>query len=646
MGKKDNTLISIIMGIYNCEDYLKESIESIINQTYDNWELIMCNDASTDNTLKIAKEYEKKYPQKIIVIENEKNMGLNYTLNHCLKYAKGEYIARQDGDDISLPNRLEEEIVFLKNNPKYSLVSANMIFFDENGDWGESKNFGEVKKENFIKGSPICHAPCMMKKDALTSVGGYSVDKKLLRVEDYHLWFKFYINGYKCYNLSQPLYKMRDDSNAFKRRNFKNRLNETRLKLWGFKKIKISFKDYIWAFKPIILFFLPKSIYQKLHKMNMKSTSVKNKKIKVAQFVGSMNCGGTETMLMNVFESMDKEKYEVTFIENVEFECWYDKKIIELGGKIIKIDKFNYLNYFSYCKQLIEVLKDFDVVHSHTFLHTGIVLKCAKKAGVKVRIAHSHSAMKMNLVFKLKSFIFRRLILKNATNLLACSTEAGYCLYGENFKNRGEVIPNPIDISKMDIPEKEIKELMKRYKIDKETLIIGHVGRFVELKNHQFMLEIAKKLKQKHISFKMLFIGNGPLFESIKSKISDYGLSKEVILVGLSNEVYKYMKMFDLFLLPSVYEGLPVTLVEAQAAGLGAIVSENISHEADLGLGLVQFLSIDDNLDDWVDKIINYEQKSVNEKTIKQVFEEKQYTTSSLIKKYDVLYNVKGDKNE
>lgn len=264
--------ISIIMGIYNCEQYLRDSIESILCQTYTNWEFIMCDDGSKDHTLKIAMEYQKKYPKKIIVLKNDQNMGLNFTLNKCLEAATGTYIARQDGDDISLPDRFEKEIEFLLKHKEYSLVSSNMIFFDENGDWGRSHNFGEVKKENFIKGSPICHAPCMVKTESLRAVDGYSIADKLLRVEDYHLWFKLYIAGYKCYNLDECLYKMRDDENAYKRRNFKNRWNETRLKLWGFHRIGIPITKYVWAFKPIILFFIPKSVYNKLHRKNLKNS--------------------------------------------------------------------------------------------------------------------------------------------------------------------------------------------------------------------------------------------------------------------------------------------------------------------------------------------------------------------------------------
>lgn len=121
--------ISIVMGIYNCEKYLRESIESIIAQTYRNWELIMCDDGSHDNTYKIASEFLNKYPDKIVLLKNEKNMGLNYTLNKCIGYANGDFIARQDGDDISLPDRFMKEMKFLLDNPDYALVSCNMIFF-------------------------------------------------------------------------------------------------------------------------------------------------------------------------------------------------------------------------------------------------------------------------------------------------------------------------------------------------------------------------------------------------------------------------------------------------------------------------------------------------------------------------------------
>ena len=182
--------VSIIMGIYNCSSTLSEAIDSIIAQTYTNWELIMCDDGSKDNTYDVALSYKEKYPNKIILIKNEKNLGLNKTLNRCLEYATGEYIARMDGDDVSVENRLFKEISFLENNPEYAIVSSPMIYFDENGEWGESKAIENPTNLDFVTGTPFCHAPCMVRTEAYKEVNGYSTDDRTLRAEDYNLWFR------------------------------------------------------------------------------------------------------------------------------------------------------------------------------------------------------------------------------------------------------------------------------------------------------------------------------------------------------------------------------------------------------------------------------------------------------------------------
>lgn len=632
--------VSIIMGIYNCEDYLRDSIESIINQTYNNWELIMCDDGSIDHTLEIAKEYKDKYPDKIVVVKNDKNKGLNYTLNRCITLATGDYIGRQDGDDISLPNRLEVEMNFLLKNPEYSLVSSNMLFFDSNGVWGESHNFGEVKKENFIQGSPICHAPCIIKKQALLNVGCYTVKKSLLRVEDYHLWFKFFIAGYKCYNLKESLYKMRDDSNAYKRRNLKNRINETKLKLWGFSKIGIPVVKYIWAFKPVVSFLIPKKFYMSLHKSKLKPKYNSYGKIKVAQFVGLMNCGGSETMLMNLFDNIDKEKYEITFIENEAGPSWYSEEIKLKGGKIVKVDNPTKVGMIKYIKQLINVFKTghYDVVHSHVFLHSGIVMYAAKKANVPIRISHSHSAMNKDDNNIIKMFALRTLILKYSTNLVACSTEAGICLFGNKFLKIGRVLPNPIKLNDIkNVTSDSVNKLKLNYNISNDCLILGHVGRLVQVKNHDFLFEIAKHLKENGIVFKMFFLGEGPLHDEIQSKIIDYNLEKNIFMTGNVKNVYEYMRMFDILLLPSFYEGLPVTLIEAQASGLYSIVSNKVSKESDLGLGLVDFENIND-CKTWVNKIVDFKPIDVNIEKIYKTIIRKKYSSDILVKEYEKMY--------
>lgn len=209
--------VSIIMGIYNCAQTLPEALDSILNQTYKDYEVIMCDDGSTDGTYDIAQKYVESH-SNFLLIKNDKNLKLAATLNHCLEYADSEYIARMDGDDISLPERLEMLISFLDEHSEYSFVSSAMIHFDENGDWKITQKTEKPTKDSFKWGSPFCHAPVMMRKKDLNAIGNYTAEPKVERMEDYYLWHKFYMAGYKGYNLQTPLYKMRDDKNATERR--------------------------------------------------------------------------------------------------------------------------------------------------------------------------------------------------------------------------------------------------------------------------------------------------------------------------------------------------------------------------------------------------------------------------------------------
>ena len=270
MQNPQTPILSVIMGIYNNSNTLSEAIESIVNQTYTDWHLIMCDDGSVDDTYVIAEEYKNKYPDKIILIKNDKNMGLNYTLNHCLQYANTKYIARMDGDDISLPTRFEKQVDFLESHSEYAIVSSPMIYFDDNGDFRTGVGRGEPDVNDFPKGTPFCHAPCMVRREAYSAVNGYSVSKKRLRVEDWDLWVRMYEKGFKGYNLSEPLYKMRDDCNAYSRRKFKYRINESRVSASAVKKLKLSKINYIWVLRPIIAGLAPKFIYNFVHKRKVK----------------------------------------------------------------------------------------------------------------------------------------------------------------------------------------------------------------------------------------------------------------------------------------------------------------------------------------------------------------------------------------
>lgn len=256
--------ISVLMGIFNCAETLVEALDSLYAQTYQDFKIILCEDGSSDDTYAVAEQYAKSH-DSIILLRNERNMGLNYTLNRCLEHADTEYVARMDGDDISLPHRFETEINFLDAHPEYAVVSGPMIYFDADGDFRTGTGKGEVKKEDFIMGSPICHAPCMARTEAFKAVGGYSVGDRFLRAEDYHLWFKLFAAGYKLFMLNDVIYKMRDDRNALSRRTFKCRRNIAYVMHKGFKMIGLPWYTQIFTLKPILMYFMPSTVYIWLH---------------------------------------------------------------------------------------------------------------------------------------------------------------------------------------------------------------------------------------------------------------------------------------------------------------------------------------------------------------------------------------------
>lgn len=254
------------MGIYNCASTLAEALDSLLAQTYQDFKVILCDDGSKDDTIEVAKMYVNRYPDKFILIQNERNMGLNYTLNRCLEYADTELIARMDGDDISLPDRFEVEVKFLDEHPDYAAVSTPCIYFDENGIFRKGIGQGDVKKMQFLRRPPMSHAPCMARTTSFKAVGGYTVSKRLLRVEDYHLWFKLFAAGYKMYRMPESYYMMRDDRNAKSRRTWRNRFNEVYVKHIGYKMIGIPWYYQIFAIEPIIRQLIPNKLYQYLRR--------------------------------------------------------------------------------------------------------------------------------------------------------------------------------------------------------------------------------------------------------------------------------------------------------------------------------------------------------------------------------------------
>lgn len=261
----DKMKVSVIMGLYNCEDTLARCIDSILAQTYSNWEIIMCDDGSTDNTHNIAKEYAEKY-DNMLLINNEKNMRLAATLNHCLEYAKGDYVARVDTDDICLPNRFEKQVDFLNNNPQYEVVGSWMILFDDNGEKGVRRTIEIPNKKDLLTGVPFAHPTIMMRKRVYDELGGYTVSERTRRGQDADLWFRFYHAGYKGYNVQEPLYKYHESLNDYKKRSIKYAFDTVKNYYHGYELLKFPIWNYIYLLKPLISAIVPNKIMYLYHK--------------------------------------------------------------------------------------------------------------------------------------------------------------------------------------------------------------------------------------------------------------------------------------------------------------------------------------------------------------------------------------------
>lgn len=237
---KEKPKISIIMGIYNCAGTLPDAIESILAQTYGHWELILCDDCSTDDTYEVASRFQRSHPEKICLIKNNINSGLAYTLNHCLQFATGDYIARMDGDDISLPNRLKRQVEYLMENQDIDLVGTWMQRFDGNPGNLAKIITAQPAPDRYSLRHGVCfsHATIMARRHVYDQLGGYTVSERTMRGQDYDLWFRFFHKGFKGCNLQEVLYLVREDTAAIKRRSFKVRWNGFRTTVYGYRLLE------------------------------------------------------------------------------------------------------------------------------------------------------------------------------------------------------------------------------------------------------------------------------------------------------------------------------------------------------------------------------------------------------------------------
>ena len=328
--------------------------------------------------------------------------------------------------------------------------------------------------------------------------------------------------------------------------------------------------------------------------------------IRVAHIIGKWLGGGVESVVMNYYRHIDRTKIQFDFICDEDSTNIPYEEIKKLGGKVILVPP--YQKVFKYHKKLKEVLKSggYKIVHSHINTLSVFSLFAAKCAGVPVRIAHSHSTTnKKEKKKNLLKQVLRPFSKVFATDYMCCSELAGRWLFGNKEYDNGNVylLNNAIDLDKFKYDEEKRKEKRKELNIEDDTLVIGHVGRFVEQKNHRFLIDIFNEVhKQKENSI-LLLAGQGPLMEEMKEKVKILGIEDSVKFLGQRNDINELYQAFDVFCLPSLYEGLPVVGVEAQATGLLCIFSDDMTKETKV-LDTTEFLSLNQSVEEWTYTIL------------------------------------------
>lgn len=352
--------------------------------------------------------------------------------------------------------------------------------------------------------------------------------------------------------------------------------------------------------------------------------------------IGSMNTGGSETFLMKMFRGLDKSRYSMDFCINVEQECFYEKEIKELGGKVYKIpSKSENLKEFK--KQLSEIVKNngYEYVLRITSTAMGFMdLKIAKKAGAKVCSARSSNSsdgngIKAKIVHRLGRWLYGKYVdVKFAPSDLA----AEYT-FSKRAVQKGEValLHNGVDLNVFHFDEKGRENIRAEFGISPSQTVIGHIGRFMEQKNHRFLLDIFQQVYAQDNNAVLLLVGCGELENEIRKKIEELGVEQNVIFAGVRSDVPQLLSAMDVFVFPSFYEGMPNTVIEAQATGLPCIIADTITKEADI-TGLVQYLPLKETSEKWAS--VAQSASSKERKNTKNDFINNKYDIESVVQDF------------
>lgn len=372
-------------------------------------------------------------------------------------------------------------------------------------------------------------------------------------------------------------------------------------------------------------------------------------KNRILHVTGAMNVGGTETMLINLYRKVNKE-ITFDFISYSDKEAYYDKQIEKLGGNIIRLKTPSERGFVGSIKDIRSVIKEngpYNAVHTHMLFNCGIAMIAAYFSGIKIRISHAHTTAdnSTSLIRKLYISVMRLLIRIFSTNFLACSDGAGKYLFGRNIVNskKYKILPNYIDYEKF-INCNDKNKVRLEIGIKEDDIVIGHIGRFITAKNHTFLIDVANEMIQKNSKVKLILVGTGDFEEKIREKVRKLGIGDNVYFLGIRDDIPSILKSIDLFILPSISEGLGLVLLESQSSYVPCLVSEAIQPEVDLGVNLVNRMNLNCGKEEWARKAFNIIEKNKNRNiNITNAIKEKKYDLNSILDNLKVIYNLSLD---
>lgn len=348
-----------------------------------------------------------------------------------------------------------------------------------------------------------------------------------------------------------------------------------------------------------------------------------SKPLRVLQVFAQMNRGGAETMIMNLYRNIDRSKVQFDFIVHTEEKCVFDDEILALGGSIYRVPRYTAKNHFHYVQtwsNFFREHKEYKIIHGHVRSTAAIYLKIANNYGLHT-IAHSHSTSSGSGFPSIVKNILQFPIRYTANYLFTCSMGAGEWLYGKKACSDDNffILKNAIEVEKF-IFNKETRSRIRKELGIEDKFVIGHIGRFSTPKNHTFLIDVFREVLNRNNNSVLILIGDGELKSVIEKKVLELGLSENVIFMGLRSDVPELLQVMDVFLFPSLYEGLPVTLVEAQATGLPSVISSNITDEIKV-TNLVNKISLNESLDHWAEKVLSFNGTYIRESAINNITE-------------------------